>query len=185
MRKFERKARLKAMKRAAKEAKQAQREAAPAVAVDGAQLADVGGVPAQEATPTATGEASVPREALPEAAIRAARALSEARAQAKSAAAGIGEADARAMLSRALDLADSVVQMTRATLVEIPLPRLREAYEIVNARPEPADSQVAPQKRPRRGYDPVVSLVKTGLAAARRVARLVVKLYPNLGRRAA
>jgi hypothetical protein len=143
---------------------------------------------ASETSPP-TGEASVPPDSLEAVAIRVANKLEVAKAAFDASADAprmISEAKAREMLASAAELVDKVVHMTRAALAEVPLPRLREAYEIVNAKPAENNAGKLPaQKRPRRGFDPVVSLVKTGLQAASLVNRLVAKLHPHLGKKAA
>jgi hypothetical protein len=178
MKKFQRKARLKAMKLAAEEARRAARAGESAGA--GAEPGQVSPQASAVEPPTAEVVAKVAAESAAQVEIARA-ALAEARCT-------LSDTDANAMLMRAAALADEVVTATRAALAEVPLPRLREAYEIVKAKPEPSEvdpstgSGQAAQKRPRRGYDPVVSLIKTGLAAANLVTRILGKTHPHLGK---
>lgn len=183
MNKLERKARLKAMKRAAKEA----RRAKLAADADARRAAEASPAPAQAAdspaAPAVQPAPSAEPDAAPAAAAREARStLEHARAQAKSALQDpdFGEAEARAMLLRAAQMLDEVITLTRETLREVTPERLREAFEIVNAKPAPAEGN--PQKRPRRGYDPVVSLIKAGQAAASLLQRVIGRTHPDLGR---
>jgi hypothetical protein len=184
MKKFERKARLKAMKAAQKAARKAARES-EAAPVDAAP-----GLPQESSAEAGPLSGSTPdKDPLEAVAIRAANKLEVAKAALDAPADAphiISEAKAREMLASAAVLVDAVVQMTRAALADVPLPRLREAYEIVKAKPAEnnAGKLPAPQ-RPRRGFDPVVSLVKTGLQAASLVNRIVAKLHPHLGKKAA
>src|SRR5919108_6488633 len=189
MRKFERKARLKAMKRAAKEAKRAQRAAeasAGPVPEDAAVVSEVALTPEHAAGEASAlpdaGEASAPQAStLDQVAAKAAEKLEIARATAateQDAPDWISDSEGKAMLARAARMLDSVVVMTRAALADVPLPRLREAYEIVRAKPD-ANGTPA-QQRPRRGYDPVVSLLKTALAAASLLNRILAKTNPSL-----
>ena len=55
----------------------------------------------------------------------------------------------------------------------------REALAIINEKPEPGE--VSAQKRPRRGPNPVVSLMRVGMQAASLLKRVLAKTNPELG----
>lgn len=87
---------------------------------------------------------------------------------------------ARGMLARAAEFLDEVIATTREALAQVPADRKREALAIINAKPE-ADG-VSAQKRPRRGPDPVVTLMRIGMQAASLLQRVLGKTNPELGR---
>jgi hypothetical protein len=95
-------------------------------------------------------------------------------------AAGLSEAEARQMLADAARLVHQVVRTTDAALQQVPEAWRNEAAQIVMARPEASD--VPAQKRPRRGADPVVTLMRVGLQASSLLTRIINKLHPGLGR---
>jgi len=156
MNRAQRKARLKALKQRMKEARKSER-------LPGA---DAGSIEAPAA------------EILP-AANEAAEQLEQARELVQQAA-DLSDAEARQMLADAARLVHQVVRTTDAALQSVPEAWRNEAAQIVMTRPEPAEGQA--QKRPRRGADPVVTLMKVGLQASSLLARILNKLHPGIGR---
>jgi hypothetical protein len=90
--------------------------------------------------------------------------------------------EARAMLVRAARLLDDVVVFTREALDMVPEARRREAEAIIAEARKPRTAEGSPQQRPRRGADPVVTLMKVGMQAASLQKRILGKTNPNLGR---
>ena len=154
MNRAQRKARLKALKQRMKEARREE------------QMPDAGG-----------GETPAPEISLP--ANEAAEQLEQARVLVAEAAA-LSETEAMRMLADAARLVHNVVRTTDAALRQVPETWRQEAAQIVMAHPAPSD--VPAQKRPRRGADPVVTLMRVGLQASSLLARIINKLHPGIGR---
>jgi hypothetical protein len=94
----------------------------------------------------------------------------------------VTEQEALRYLSEAARITDEVIRMTRHALAQVPLDRLREAMEIVKEKAADTAALPTAQKRPRRATDPVVSLIKTGIAAASLQTRIIARLHPQLGK---
>ncbi|MCA8914782.1 MAG: hypothetical protein KDB90_05170 [Planctomycetes bacterium] len=90
--------------------------------------------------------------------------------------------EARGMLVRAARLLDDVVVFTREALDMVPEDRRREAEAIVAEARTSRTAEGSPQKRPRRGADPVVTLMKVGMQAASLLKRVIGKTNPNMGK---
>ncbi|MEZ5991761.1 MAG: hypothetical protein R3E76_05360 [Planctomycetota bacterium] len=108
--------------------------------------------------------------------------IAEARAAVAAAKAKYPQLDddrARAMLVDAAELLHEVVVETREALAQVPPEKRREALAIINEKPEPGE--VSAQKRPRRGPNPVVSLMRVGMQAASLLKRVLAKTNPELG----
>lgn len=114
---------------------------------------------------------------------QAAAKIAEARAAVAAAKAEYPQLDddrARAMLVLAAEFLHEVVADTREALAQVPAEQRREALAIINEKPEPSD--VSSVKRPRRGPNPVVSLMRVGMQAASLLQRVLGKTNPELGR---
>lgn len=191
MKKFERKARLKAMKAAQKAAKRAARdeageapsmnaaEVSPVAAPDGPALVEstTGTDPNGGDSPLSRTPHMLPAFAVDDAVEEAALAHAVAGnmyANSKL----VSEDEAAGMLSNAARLLDEVVAITRRTLAMVPPQRLAKAAAVLKA--ERVEAGGTPQQRPRRGYDPVITLMKTGVAASSLLQRVLNRLHPKL-----
>ncbi|MCA8946769.1 MAG: hypothetical protein KDB29_11120 [Planctomycetes bacterium] len=108
--------------------------------------------------------------------------IAEARAAVAAAKAKYPQLDddrARGMLVDAAELLHEVVVETREALAQVTPEKRREALAIINEKPEPGE--VSAQKRPRRGPNPVVSLMRVGMQAASLLKRVLAKTNPELG----
>lgn len=108
--------------------------------------------------------------------------LAEARAVVAAAKAEYPQLDddrARAMLVLAAEFLHEVVADTREALAQVTPEQRREALTIINEKPEPSD--VSAKKRPRRGPNPVVSLMRVGMQAASLLKRILAKTNPEIG----
>lgn len=89
---------------------------------------------------------------------------------------------ARQMLVRAAHVLDDVICTVQEALQAVSPERRREAMAVLNAEPEPEPLYAVPQQRPRRGPDPVVTLMRIGMQAASLLRRIISKTNPGLGR---
>ncbi|MBK8206964.1 MAG: hypothetical protein IPK87_09275 [Planctomycetes bacterium] len=89
---------------------------------------------------------------------------------------------ARQMLVRAAHVLDDVICTVQEALQAVSPERRREAMAVLNAEPEPEPLYSTPQQRPRRGPDPVVTLMRIGMQAASLLRRIISKTNPGLGR---
>ena len=89
---------------------------------------------------------------------------------------------ARQMLVRAAHVLDDVICTVQEALQAVSPDRRREAMAVLNAEPEPEPLYATPQQRPRRGPDPVVTLMRIGMQAASLLRRIISKTNPGLGR---
>ncbi|MCA8910463.1 MAG: hypothetical protein KDB82_02070 [Planctomycetes bacterium] len=108
-----------------------------------------------------------------------ARAIERKARQAALEARELDDERAREMLLDAAALLHEIVTDTREALAHVPPERKREALAVINARPDPSD--VNAQRRPRRGPDPVVSLMRIAMQAASLLRRIILKTNPELG----
>ena len=92
----------------------------------------------------------------------------------------LGDDEAREMLVGAARMLNEVIETTHAALRSVPETWRREAASTLAAGPEASD--LPPVKRPRRGPDPVVTLMKVGMQAASLLKRIIGKTNPNLGK---
>ena len=163
MNKKQRKAEI---KRNQKLARKAQREAAPEQAADVAARVETPEV-ATEARKEVVAPAPKP-ETQPETAIKPKRKISDARAC--------------EMLEDAARFLAETVQQTRAALAKVTPERMAEALDIIN-EPKTGSGQV--QRRPRNGTDPVVAMIRHGIAASNLLKRIIKTLFPKLHKSAA
>ena len=180
MNRFERKARLKATKAAQKAAKKALRLDSGQAAPEAAAVADpitAALAETKTGTPSTGSGQAVPESGdSPHDQVAAAREL-------YSGSGVVTEAESAAMLSRAARLLDDVIAASKAALATVSPARLREALEMANAKPAPAEGNA--QQRPRRGYDPVLTLIKLAISASSLQQRVLSKLAARQSRRAA
>ncbi len=158
MNRAQRKARLKAMKQRMKEARRAE-----GIPPAGSEAGDHDSPVAETPQPLAQAKAQ----------------LAQARTLLAEAAA-LSEAEATRMLADAARLVHQVVRTTDAALQQVPEAWREEAAQILTHRPEPSD--LPAQKRPRRGADPVVTLMRVGLQASSLLTRIIARLHPGMGR---
>jgi hypothetical protein len=161
MNKLERKARMKAMKQARKQARRAAREG------EAAQGPESAAPEPQIVTPLA------PPEPITEA--RELYMDSDT----------VSEAEAIAMLSRAARLLDCVIQSAHDALTNVPRERIRQATEVIEAEKAPASNVLPAQQRPRRGHDPVITLLKLSISATSLQKRVRARWTTTVTRRAA
>jgi hypothetical protein len=86
--------------------------------------------------------------------------------------------EARAMLVEAARLLHSVVRNANRVLDSLPPQRVLEAV----CEPASPPAQGSPQSRPRRGSDPVFTLMRLGKEAASLLKRVLAKTNPGVGK---
>lgn len=91
---------------------------------------------------------------------------------------GLSDDEARAMLTEAARLLHSVVRNANRVLDSLPPQRVLEAV----CEPATVAAQGSPQSRPRRGSDPVFTLMRLGKEAASLLKRVLAKTNPALGK---
>ncbi|MBK8206647.1 MAG: hypothetical protein IPK87_07595 [Planctomycetes bacterium] len=190
MNRFERRARIAALKRQQKEARRAKAEPALEAAPEMPPELEPYGAEQQA---NAAHLNRVARSKLPESGPAPDRVL-----EACGVTAGFGVAvskgfqhiaelkldddHARQMLVRAAHVLDDVICTVQEALQAVSPERRREAMAVLNAEPEPEPLYSSPQQRPRRGPDPVVTLMRIGMQAASLLRRIISKTNPGLGR---
>lgn len=98
----------------------------------------------------------------------------------------ISDERALEMLECAAELLDDIVQTTREALREVSPERKREAMAIIEAleRRTGVSEPGNPQARPRRGTDPVVTIMQLGIRASRLLNRILKRTNPDVEKHA-
>lgn len=91
------------------------------------------------------------------------------------------------MLEKAAEYAEAVIDITREVLDQVPPERKLEAVAMIresNFAKAASDRERhgTPQKKARRGSDPVVTLMKIGLQASGLLNRILAKINPDVAK---
>ena len=92
----------------------------------------------------------------------------------------VEEGEAAEMLSEAARCVHEVIVTARRALAQVSPQRLKEATEVVNEKRMGEGTHATPQQRPRRGSDPVVTLMKLMVSASSLLQRVLNRLHPKL-----
>lgn len=179
MKRSQKKANLKAKKRRAKEARKARNAAAETAAESTHQASakNTANVEADSA-PAKLAEQDLRHRARDSRAFmtEAGRLNAEARKP------GVSDERAVELIQKAAEFAEFVIDIARETLEEVPAERRLEAAGVIREERERRANPEAYEdgrKRPRRGSDPVVTLMKLGMQASGLLNRIVSRINPD------
>lgn len=96
----------------------------------------------------------------------------------------VSEIEAAEMLSFAARQLSDVIDAGHRALRQVSPQRLREATEVLNEKSSTQSAGGMPTSRPRRGTDPVVTLMKLMVQAVSLLQRMLNRLHPKLRRAA-
>jgi hypothetical protein len=92
----------------------------------------------------------------------------------------ISDERAREMLEDAAEFLQDLVVKTREALKSVAPARVAEAMEVIESKGSATSG--TPQQQPRRGSDPLVTMIKQGISASNLLKRIISTLHPKLAK---